>query len=1079
MDATNSCPLCAVSIDNCAGAQLCEHNLAADCRLCAVEEMLAALPESTEGVDRETLTQQLSQLQQALGLLTGEETASFDLTRYQALAAYLASLPQVVTAWSWIEKDEEAPVLAEEIGALVVSFATAENPLYLWSVQNVLPGKLSATVNGEAVELTLGSWSCGDYPASGAYQGTYTFTTTLPEGYVLGEDVAALEIPVIFMDGTSQWNGTESSVSYIGSDNTPGTCETYTAVTDADAATWSDGWYVVSGNVTIESLTVNGAVSLILKNGSSLKVNSLTVSGGALTVYGQEQKSGTLTIKGGMELLSAPITVVSGAVCAEITLDFYCMPGNNITIPAGMSVELNMKGCPIEFKDGCGFVLGEGSKLALWNEVYGSSFPNGVKANVPLKEIVKDGYAFLDHNSGDCIQTVYSAPDTTELSGNLRIYYHNHHWEYHQVEDDEEYHKAICTECLTEQLEAHKYCFSKSVDDEFHNLVCECGKVGGTEEHDLEASYYSGTQHTIYCTRCNYSGTPSDHVYDDENGKCVCCGAVQASYRDTNGAIQTVGCLDFCEVCREYENNNIRGMGDRQIWFLAQGTDTAPGLTMLGDPSYNLILADDCNVTLTGGVYSPSMTIWGQANGTGTLTVTNGDNNAINFGSLTINGGTVVASGAPAFSGVPKMASGMMAYVVDGDTEVPVSRATADDVLKDAAKVKVTACTQSHDASAEAAYAYVDGSTHRSVCPYCGVFLGGENQPHSFGDSGSCACGAVRGEDGQGTLIETLSGLYSSITLSGTYLVTGDTIFRSRATVQGSAKLILADGCTLTAVDGIRVAEGNTLTIEGQAGKTGKLVTISDIESNASIGGNAEENSGNIIIDGCMVRAMAGTQTGIGVSVDGQPGSVTIRNAYVITTKLPAQPTISDSIVTDDGNVTVYGNATLRTDLNVFGGNSLTVPAGASLTVTQNASIGIEGTLKGTGAIYLDCMNPSFTAASPMGDGVRIYSSLELEDCTLSEDVLVEHQGKVYCEVGKTITLTPIEGIQADSWAVSSWAYVDDPESDADVLELTTKYLAESTFTMPCYAVSIRPHTQYLRVRRLHGLRRGAGSLLG
>ena len=169
VDATNSCPLCAVSIDNCAGAQLCEHNLATDCRLCAVKEMLAALPEAPEGADWETLTQQLSQLEQALGLLTEEETASFDLTRYQALTAYLVSLPQVVTAWSWIEKDEEAPVLVEELGALVVSFATIENPLYLWTVQDVLPEKLSATVNGEAVELTLGSWSCGDYPASGAY----------------------------------------------------------------------------------------------------------------------------------------------------------------------------------------------------------------------------------------------------------------------------------------------------------------------------------------------------------------------------------------------------------------------------------------------------------------------------------------------------------------------------------------------------------------------------------------------------------------------------------------------------------------------------------------------------------------------------------------------------------------------------------------------------------------------------------------------------------------------------------------------------------------------------------------------
>ena len=1059
VDATNSCPLCAVSIDNCAGAQLCEHNLAADCRLCAVKEMLAALPEAPEGADWETLTQQLSQLEQALGLLTEEETASFDLTHYQALTAYLASLPQVVTAWSWIEKDEEAPVLAEELGALVVSFATIENPLYLWTVQDVLPGKLSATVNGEAVELTLGGWSCPDYPAAGCYQGTYTFTTTLPEGYVLGEDVAALEIPVIFMDGTSQWNGTESSVSYIGSDNTPGTCETYTAVTDADAATWSDGWYVVSGNVTIESLTVNGAVSLILKNGSSLKVNSLTVSGGALTVYGQEQKSGTLTIKGGMELLSAPITVVSGAVCAEITLKDTITSSSNIAIPAGMSVDLNMNGKSIGFNDGCGFELGEDSKLALWNEDWtGAFFLYGIKANVPLKGIVKDGFAFFDHTSDSdvFITTIYSNPDTKEYSGKLNVFFHDHDWDYQQVEGDEEHHKAICKDCLTERFETHDLSdlTAKNFDNDYHNLVCECGKIIKTESHVLVSRYYSGTQHLVYCeSNCGYERKLSDHVYDEETGVCA-CGAEKTSYLGTDGAIHTVGCLDFCVESRLHEGNYFHADYNDQIWYVARGTDTVPGITLLGEPSYNLILADGCDVSDTDSVNCPAMTIWGQENGTGRLTVTDANNTAIYAtSSLTINGGTVVASGAKAFSALPAMAQGMMAYVVDGEAETPVLRASAADSFGNAQKMKVTRCNQSHDGSGEVAYEYVNESTHRPVCPYCAVSLPGENQPHSFTD-GSCACGAVE-ENGQGVLITTLSGTYSGVTLTGTYLVTGQTTFTDRAEVAGSAKLILADGCTLTAEVGIHVAVDNTLEIVGQAGHTGRLVTTADSQADAPIGGNAEEVSGAITIDGCSVEAEGATDSGIGVSMNSAPGSVTIRNAEVITTKLPEDASITNSIIRMSGNATVYGNATLRSTLNVFDEKSLTVPEGASLTVPQNVSVNISGSLQGSGTIYL--LSNDFNA-NTNNSTVRIWCLLELEDCTVSgEGVLIAHQGKYFCEAGKEITLTPSEGTQADSWKVSYSVTKEVGDEEWETV-VTTNYYPGS-FTMPAHPVSVKPHT--------------------
>jgi hypothetical protein len=71
-----------------------------------------------------------------------------------------------------------------------------------------------------------------------------------------------------------------------------------TAVTSGTNA-WTDGTYVVSGNVTIDgNVTVSGstAVNLILKDGASLTVNGTITGGNTLNIYGQELSSGKLTV---------------------------------------------------------------------------------------------------------------------------------------------------------------------------------------------------------------------------------------------------------------------------------------------------------------------------------------------------------------------------------------------------------------------------------------------------------------------------------------------------------------------------------------------------------------------------------------------------------------------------------------------------------------------------------------------------------------------------------------------------------------------------------------------------------------
>lgn len=832
----------------------------------------------------------------------------------------------MVTAWSWIEKNEEVPVLVEEIGAMVVSFATVDNPMYLWSVQNVLPVKLSAVVNGETVELTLTGWSCEDYPTAGAYQGTYTFTTTLPEGYVLGEDAPALEIPVIFMGGISQMNleaQTKSNVSYIGQNETPETCETATVVTSTDEA-WSEGWYVVSGEIEIEKITVtsDGPVNLILEKDSSLKVKGLTVNSDAeLAIYGQAKDSGTMTILGGMNLLSEEISVVSGAVCAEITLDRSITNSGNITIPNKLSVELDLGTNQIEFQSGYGFALGEGSKLALWSNNRNTlHFPNGITLpNAYLNDVLKDGYDYFNEYGKD----TYPEADVARLYGASGVGPHAHNWKY------------------------------TTSDAKTHNATCRSTKCGQTtvQPHDLRTIYYSGTQHRVYCRNyCGYEAQFSDHVYDEATGECT-CGAKPVSYRDTNGNIHTVGCMDFREIAEEVKGDKLATFGSDPYWFVLQGTDPCPGVSMIG-PSYNLILADGCDVTVSGGLFVSSMTIWGQEQGNGKLTVTGGDIPAIDFVSLTINGGTVVASGARAFSGVPKMASGMMAYVVNGDTEVPVSRATAADVLNGASKVKVTACTQSHDASAEAAYAYVDGSTHRPVCPYCAASLG-EDQPHSFGDSGSCACGAVRAvyydENGMEKTITQCTILTEKMNRlsDGWYLVTGTLNLEEGLYIEGDVKLILADGAQLIANPGIWDGYGSdwTLTIYGQENGTGILRATSGSSYGAAIGVN------NVVINGGSVYAensdkgfssstvqvnRGNVEVTVGEGKYAFGGSLTASSAATIRINAGANlchSSVSGSFIFFQGSEGTVRGAVERTSVPMGAGESLLVPEGSTLTL--------------------------------------------------------------------------------------------------------------------------------------------------
>ncbi len=108
----------------------------------------------------------------------------------------------VITAWNWIDT---YTVIDPMTNVFTVIGATAENPITFNAVAEVLPTAINAVVDGVETVIDLCGWSSNGYPEFGACYGSYTFTTYLPEGYVLAEDCMPLEVQVCFDESVSMY----------------------------------------------------------------------------------------------------------------------------------------------------------------------------------------------------------------------------------------------------------------------------------------------------------------------------------------------------------------------------------------------------------------------------------------------------------------------------------------------------------------------------------------------------------------------------------------------------------------------------------------------------------------------------------------------------------------------------------------------------------------------------------------------------------------------------------------------------------------------------------------------------------
>lgn len=139
-----------------------------------------------------------------------------------------------------------------------------------------------------------------------------------------------------------------------------------------------------------------------------------------------------------------------------------------------------------------------------------------------------------------------------------------------------------------------------------------------------------------------------------------------------------------------------------------------------------------------------------------------------------------------------------------------------------------------------------------------------------------------------------------------TYTLNSDVTIDVRAGVTGDVTLIIPDGYTLTASEGINVSEGNSLTINGEGSGT---LSIPDNGGGSGIGGDYNQNCGNITINSGTLN-ISGAFTGgagIGGGPGGNGGNITINGGTINVIADGGGAGIGGGWKGNGGNVTING----------------------------------------------------------------------------------------------------------------------------------------------------------------------------
>ena len=297
---------------------------------------------------------------------------------------------KTVTAWTWLDEEE---ALDPETGKLCL-VASEEAPISLDQIMEVLPQAIEATVDGEGETLPVAAWTCGEYPEDGAYEGSFVLEAELPEGYVLGDGVEALQVAVEFGGAVTLAENTVG-VSLDGS------WTSYATFDEAMGAVVTEGLTARSVEVKLYgdatrtgTYTIRNSMTLDL-NGNRLEGSSmgagLSVGGGTLTLKDSSQSGwGSSNVK--FETAGGRIQVDSGN-WADITAR-----NGSVTVDGGGVIKITaydtvtLKGGKIDF-----LAVDNASVISLSYGTFDGI--RGINRKVLAADLLAPGYAFRwDHD---------------------------------------------------------------------------------------------------------------------------------------------------------------------------------------------------------------------------------------------------------------------------------------------------------------------------------------------------------------------------------------------------------------------------------------------------------------------------------------------------------------------------------------------------------------------------------------------------------------------------------------------------------------------------------------------------------
>ncbi|WP_333649375.1 S-layer homology domain-containing protein [Lacrimispora sp.] len=408
-------------------------------------------------------------------------------------------------------------------------------------------------------------------------------------------------------------------------------------------------------------------------------------------------------------------------------------------------------------------------------------------------------------------------------------------------------------------------------------------------------------------------------------------------------------------------------------WYYAEGSLIINNsLTINGD--VNIILTDDCDLTVNGGNVdaginvsgSNSLTIYAQSTGNdmGALTVISGSHDCAGIGgktkqtggTITINGGTVTATGGPCAAGIG--GGGNYPYGGDGGTITingGIVTATASPSLGDpagiggggygnAGTIKITGGTVIANGSQKG----IGSGAERSggtieisggTVTANGIGTGGYDASASITISGnafvvctSTAYGGIAKNDQtnwSGVVIEgNIGAVYGMVTLT------------DDAEIPSGVKLTISDGAELTIPDGKTLTNSGTILVE-----SGGVLTI----------------SGTLINNNTIVKkgTITGTISGADAVLPSLAGSVSITGTPVYGAMLTAN---TGGITSSEPGAFAY--QWKRNGTTIIGTDSTytltTADIGHTITVSITAT-NYDGELSSGGVIITKAVAPSIT----------------------------------------------------------------------------------------------------------------------